>query len=123
MYWENIRSFFVDEAVIVLRTSREASSQFTVDEFIQDFLDFYNSPRLGETGFKEDVLQLESEVFYDMAFGAAVYAATILDSDRPPQKGVDFWLLTLKQGIWKLVSVTSEIIPPDSKLPDVFNRH
>jgi hypothetical protein len=93
-----------------------------VDGFIQDFLDFYDSPRLGESGFQEEVLQLESEVFYDMAFVAVLYASSILDSDRPPQKGVDFWLLTRKQDAWKVVSVTNEIIRPDGKLPEIFHR-
>ena len=119
--WDKLRSNFVDEAVIVLRTSREACTQFTLDEFIQDFLDFYDSPRLGDSGFKEEVLQLESEVFHDMAFVAVVYAASILDSDRPPQKGIDFWLLTRKPDGWKVVSVTNEIVRPDGKLPEIFN--
>ncbi len=119
--WDKIRSFFVEEAVVVLRTSREAASQFTVEEFIQDFKTFYQSPRLGESGFKEEVLQLEAEVYFDMAFVAVVYAASILDSDRPAQKGIDFWLLTRKDQAWKVVSVTNEIVPPDGKLPEIFD--
>ncbi len=120
--WEKVRSFFLDEAIIVLRTSVEACSQFTVDEFIQDFLTFYRSPRMGESGFKEEVLQLESEVYHDMAFVAVVYASSILDSGRPPQKGIDFWLLTRKKDTWKVVSVTNEIPGPDGKLPGIFDQ-
>lgn len=118
--WDMIRSFFVEEAVVVLRTSREATSLFTVEEFIQDFKTFYQSPRLGESGFKEEVLQLEAEVYHDMAFVAVVYAASILDSDRPAQKGIDFWLLIRKNDAWKVVSVTNEIVPPDGLLPEIF---
>jgi hypothetical protein len=121
--WDRVRSNFVDEAVIVLRTSREASTQFTLDEFIQDFHDFYDSPRLGDLGFKEEVLQLETEVFYDMAFVAVVYSSSILDSDRPPQKGIDFWLLTRKPEGWKAVSVCNEIVRPDGKLPAIFDEN
>jgi hypothetical protein len=51
--WDKIRSIFLEEAVIVLRTSREETSQFTVEEFIQDFLAFYRSPRLGESGLAQ----------------------------------------------------------------------
>ena len=119
--WDKVRSFFVEEAVIILRTSREATSQFAVEEFIQDFKTFYQSPGLGESGFKEEVLQLESEVYHDMAFVAVVYAASILDSDGPPQKGIDFWLLTRKDHAWKVVSVINEIVPPDGKLPEIFD--
>ena len=119
--WDKVRSFFLEEAVIVLRTSREETSQFTVEEFVQDFLAFYGSPRLGESGFKEEVLKLKSEVYHDMAFVAVVYAASILDSDRPPQKGIDFWLLVRKNSAWKVVSVTNEIVPEDGKLPEIFD--
>jgi hypothetical protein len=121
--WEQIRSIFVDEAVVVLRTSREATSQFTVEEFIQDFRNFYNSPRLGDAGFKEEVLQLEAEVYYDMAFVAVLYASSILDSDAPPQKGIDFWLLTLKEDSWKVVSVTNEFVRPGEALPAIFEEN
>jgi hypothetical protein len=119
--WDMVRSFFMEEAVVVLRTSREATSVFTVEEFIQDFKTFYQSPRLGESGFKEEVLQLESEVYHDMAFVAVLYAASILDSERPPQKGIDFWLLIRKNDTWKVVSVTNEVVAPDGKLPEIFD--
>jgi hypothetical protein len=111
----------VEEAVIVLRTSRDATSLFTVEEFIQDFKTFYQSPRLGELGFKEEVLKLESQVYHDMAFVAVLYAASILDSERPPQKGIDFWLLIRKDKAWRVVSITNEIVPPNGKLPEIFN--
>jgi hypothetical protein len=119
--WEKVSSFFVEEAVIILRTSREATSQFTVEEFIQDFRNFYRGPLVGASGFREEVLQLESQVYHDMAFVAVVYAAEILDSARMPPKGVDFWLLTRRDSVWKVVSVTNEIVPPDGKLPGIFN--
>lgn len=67
--WDRVRSFFIEEAVIILLTSREETSQFTVDEFIEDF-----------KGFKEEVLQLESQVYHDMAYIAVVYEAAILAS-------------------------------------------
>lgn len=107
--------------MIVLRTSRDATSLFTVEEFIQDFKTFYQSPRLGELGFKEEVLKLESQVYHDMAFVAVLYAASILDSERPPQKGIDFWLLIRKDKAWRVVSITNEIVPPNGKLPEIFN--
>jgi ketosteroid isomerase-like protein len=120
--WEKVRSFFVDEAVIVLRTSRTETSQFTVEEFIQDFKNFYQGPLVGESGFREEVLQIDSEVYLDMAFVAVVYAATILDSEREPQKGIDFWLLSRREDQWKVVSVTNEIVPADGKLPSIFDN-
>jgi len=118
--WDRIRSYFVEEAVIVLRTSREGNTQFSLDEFIQDFKNFYQDPAMGNSGFKEEVLQLKSYVYHDIAFIAVVYEASILNADRPPQKGVDFWLLSRKEGKWKVVSVTNEIIRPGEELPPPF---
>jgi len=120
--WDRIRSFFVEEAIIVLRTSREGSSQFTLEEFIQDFKNFYQSPALDSSGFKEEVLQLKSHVYHDIAFIAVVYEASILNSERPPQKGIDFWLLSLKGDTWKVVAVTNEIIRPGEELPPPFDQ-
>ena len=118
--WERIRSFFIKDAVIVLRTSSEGSTQFTLEEFIQDFKDFYNSPALGESGFKEKVLRIKPHVYGDAAYVGVVYEATILNSERPPQKGIDFWLLTRKDKAWKVVAVTNDIIPPGESIPDMF---
>ena len=118
--WDRVRDFFVEEALIVLRTSREGSTQFTLEEFIQDFKDFYQSPRVGDAGFREDVLHVHARVYHDIAFIGVVYQAVILGSDRPPQKGVDFWLLSLREGSWKVVAVTNEIIPPGEDLPAMF---
>jgi hypothetical protein len=120
--WDMVRSFFIEEAVIVLRTSREASTQFTLEEFIQDFNDFYNSPAVGDSGFKEEVLRMKSELYHDIAFIGVVYEASILNSDRPPQKGIDFWLLTRRDKSWKIAAVTNEIIPPGGEIPGMFEN-
>jgi hypothetical protein len=120
--WERIRSYFVEEALIVLRTSQEGNTQFTLEEFIQDFKDFYNSPALENSGFREEVVQLKSHVYHDIAFIAVVYEAKILNADRPPQQGVDFWLLTRKEGTWKVLAVSNEIVRPGEGLPPPFDQ-
>jgi hypothetical protein len=119
--WDRVRSFFIEEAIIVLRTSREGNTRFTLEEFIQDFKNFYDSPALGDSGFKEEVLQVKSYIYHDIAFIGVVYEASILDSDRPPQKGIDFWSLARKENSWKVVSVTNEIIRPGEALPAPFD--
>jgi hypothetical protein len=118
--WDSVRSFFIEEAVIVLRTSRNTTEQFTLDGFIQDFKDFYKDPEVRESGFKEEVLKVKSHVYHDVAFIGIVYAASIPDSGRPPQRGVDFWLLGRKNGSWKVVAVTNELIPPGDAFPEMF---
>ena len=118
--WEKLRTYFLEEALIVLRTSREGTTQFTLEGFIQDFKDFYENPVVKESGFKEEVLKVKPEVYGDMAFVGVVYEASISGSERPPQKGMDFWLLTRKDDGWKVVAVTNEIIPPGAEIPEFF---
>ena len=118
--WDRIRSYFVDEAIVVLRTSREGNTQFTLEEFIQDFKDFYQRPDLDDSGFREEVLQLKANVYHDIAFIAVIYEARILKSDRPPTKGIDFWLLANREGTWKVVSVVNEVMRPGEALPPPF---
>lgn len=118
--WKKVRSVFVEEAVIVLKTSREASTRFTVDEFLQDFKDFYQSPAAKQYGFKEEVIKLKAEVNKDIAFVGVVYAASFPNADRPAQQGIDFWLLTRKDKTWKVVAVTNEIILPGEEIPAMF---
>lgn len=121
--WEKLRSFFIEEAVIVLRTSREATTQFTVNGFIQDFIDFYASPAVVDHGFREKVVKSESQEYKDMAFVWIVYEASFPNSGRPSQQGLDFWLLERLEGQWKIVSVTNEVILPGESIPRDLKKH
>ncbi len=116
--WGKVRSFFDDDAIMVLRTSRDATTHFTVEGFIQDFRDFYQTPRVREYGFKEEILTMDSRIFHEMAYVAVVYSASITDGTGPSQKGVDFWLLTRTDQHWKVVAVTNEVIAPDRDIPE-----
>ncbi len=116
--WQKVRSMFIDEAVVVLRTSRDKSTRFTADGFIQDFKDFYQHPEVKANGFVEKILRMKSMVYKDIAFIATVYSAEITGSQRPPTRGVDLWLLDKKDGLWKITSVVNEVIPAGEELPD-----
>jgi hypothetical protein len=116
--WQKVRSMFIDEAVVILRTSRDKSTQFTIGGFIQDFKDFYQYPEVKANGFAEKILRMKSMVYKDIAFIATVYSAEITGSQRPPTRGVDLWLLAKKDGLWKITSVVNEVIPAGEELPD-----
>ncbi len=120
--WDKVRSFFVEEAIVVLQTSRDGSTRFTLEEFIQDFKNFYASPAAKGSGFKETVLKTRSHVYADMAYIGVVYEAQILNSDRPAQKGIDFWLLQRMEKGWKAVAVTNQIIAPGQEIPAMFEN-
>lgn len=116
--WQKVRSMFNDEAVVILRTSREKSTQFTADGFIQDFKDFYQYPEVKTSGFEEKILAMKSMVYKDIAFVSTVYSAAITGSQRPPSRGVDLWLLSKHDGLWKITSIVNEVIPAGQELPD-----
>lgn len=116
--WQKVRSMFIDEAVVVLRTSRDKSTQFTADGFIQDFKDFYQYPEVSANGFGEKILRMKTMVYKEIAFIATAYSAEITGSQRPPTLGVDLWLLAKKDGLWKITSIVNEVIPAGEELPD-----
>ena len=58
--WQKVRSMFIDEAGVILRTSRDKSTQFTADGFIQDFKDFYQYPEVKANGFGEKILRMKT---------------------------------------------------------------
>ncbi len=120
--WDKVRSFFVEEAIVVLQTSRDESTRFTLEEFIRDFKEFYASPAAMGSGFKEKVLKTRSHVYADMAYIGVVYEAQILNSDRPAQKGIDYWLLQRMEKGWKVIAVTNQIIPPGQEIPAMFEN-
>jgi hypothetical protein len=117
--WQKVRSMFIDEAVVVLRVSKDKSTQFTADGFIQDFKDFYQNPQVKASGFTEKVLSMKSMVYSDIAFVATIYSAAINGSQGPPFRGVDLWLLAKKDGLWKITSIMNEVIPLGQELPDL----
>ncbi|MHC4414825.1 MAG: nuclear transport factor 2 family protein [Planctomycetota bacterium] len=115
--WNRVRAMFIDEAVIVLRTSRENTSVFSVEGFVDDFIKFIERANARETGFVERIIRKKSMVFGDMAHVLVLYEASIPGSPRPPQKGVDSFSLIRKDGRWWIVAVTNEVPTPDRPLP------
>lgn len=112
--WGEVRSIFLDEALIVLRTSRDASTVFTVDGFVADFEAFIERANVEQTGFAETVVTMKSIVFGDIAHVLVLYEASIPGSGRDPQQGVDSFQLTRTGDGWRIVSVINEI-PTDTR--------
>jgi hypothetical protein len=115
--WEIVKSLFIKEAVIVLRTSRDSTTLFSVDGFVDDFKNFIARAKVEETGFAERIVRLKPMVFGDMAQVLVLYEASIPGSSRGPQQGVDNFLLIRKENRWWIVAITNEIPTPDNPLP------
>jgi len=120
--WDKVRSMFILEAIVVLRTSREASTVFSLEGFVADFVNFIENSPAGEVGFTEKVVRMKSMVFGDMAHVLVLYEAQITGSSRPPQQGVDSFSLIKKDGSWLIVSITNEIPTADRPVPDVLQN-
>ncbi len=114
--WDAVRAVFIPEAVVFLRY-RELT-QFSVDTFLQDFIEFAERSSAGTDGFAEQVISAKAWEYGDIAHVVTVYEARILGSERPPTRGVDSWSLVRRDGEWKVASVVNELVRPDRPLPE-----
>jgi len=107
--WDRVRSLFIDEAVIVLRTTRTETSVFSVEGFVADFIAFIERANVEERGFAETIVRTKDMVFGDIAHILVLYEAQIPGSGRDPQQGVDSFQLIRKDGRWWIASIVNEI--------------
>jgi hypothetical protein len=120
-FWDSVRSLFLDQAVIVLRTSRDQTTIFSVDGFVNDFNQFIDRANIVKTGFEEKIINMKTAVMGDMAHAFVLYEAHIPGSGRSPQQGVDSFSFIRKEGRWWIVAITNEIPSPNKPVPvDLF---
>jgi hypothetical protein len=114
--WEPVRALFLPESVIVLRSSREALRILSRDGFIQDFDDFYGTPQVQESGFEEEILELKSTEFGDMAQVWVLYEARIPGVGG--NRGLDNFSLIRRGGTWRVAAITNEVVLPSAPMPE-----
>ena len=98
---------FIEEAIVVLRTSPDQATVFSVDGFVQDFVTFIEQGNVVETGFTEEVINMKTMVFGDIAHILVLYESSI-PGKRPPTPGVDSFQLIKRGERWWIASVTNE---------------
>ena len=90
--WDQVRSLFLDQAVIAVRTSMTETGVFSVDGFVEDFVQFIERANVGETGFIERIVRTKPLVFGDIAHILVLYEAQIpscaghLPASGPPMR-------------------------------------
>jgi len=115
--WDRVRSLFLDEAVVILRTTRTESTVFTVEGFVQDFVNFIERANVVETGFSEKITKMKPMVFRDLAHVLVLYEAQIPGSPREPTIGVDSFQLVKRDGRWWIVSITNDLPNSENPIP------
>jgi hypothetical protein len=120
--WDRVRSLFLDEAVIVLRTTRTATTVFTLEGFVGDFVNFIERANVEQTGFEEEIVNMKSMVFKDMAYVLVLYEAHITGSPRAPQQGIDLILLSKRDDGWKIAAITNDIPDAEHPVPAVLRN-
>jgi len=115
--WDAVRNLFIPEAVIFLRVSKEASSVFTLQGWIDDFVAWDEKARVAERGFSEAVVRMDPIVFRDIANVFVLYDAALADSDHPPTRGVDCIDLIRKDGRWWIASIVNDLPTPEHPVP------
>ena len=120
--WEAVRNLFIPEAVIVLRSSRTAQSVFSVDGFVQDFVNFIERAEVIKTGFEEKIVSVRLTEFGDIAHAFVIYEARIPGKMPRPQTGVDSFQLIRQDGVWKIASIINELPGPDRPVPEAIRN-
>ena len=114
--WEPVRALFLPEALIILRSSREAMSVLSLDGFIRDFEEFYQVPQVKESGFKETILELKATEFGDMAQVWVLYEARVPGGGG--NQGVDNFSLIRQDEEWRVAAITNEVPFPGRPVPE-----
>jgi hypothetical protein len=115
--WDKVRSMFLDNAVIVLRVSRDSTAILSVQGFIDDFVNFIEKSPAKQKGFTETIVKMKPFVFGNIAHILVLYEAIIPETMKQAQKGVDSWELVKKDGRWWIVAVTNEVPSNERPLP------
>ena len=113
--WNAVRNLFIPEAVVVLRVSKDASSTFTLQGWIDDFVAFNTKAKSSERGFEEKIVRMSPMVFRDIAHVLVLYEARMLDWTRPASRGVDSIELIRRDGRWWIAAITNDL--PDEEHP------
>lgn len=118
--WDYVRTFFIHEAVIILRTSATEKKVLNVEDFVQLFLDDIERLRMKDYGFTETVKNIQSRSFGEIAHAFVVYRAQLGSRQGQGNDGLDSFQLIWRSGRWWIASVINEAAFPDRPIPEEF---
>jgi len=118
--WDYVRTFFIKDAVVVMRAGKNKTNTLSLDGWVLDFVNFINDRDVEKTGFTEKVVKTRTMVFGDIAHVLVLYTAEIPGKSKAPQEGVDSFHLIRQDGKWQIVSILNEIPGADRPKPDIL---
>ena len=121
--WEKVKSLFIDDAVIVLRTSSTKMNVMNKEGFVDLFIRDIQKFNMEKTGFQEKILQKKMTIIGDVAHCFVLYETSVPNSSNPPQRGVDSFQLMKRNGRWWIVSVINEIPRPGVPIPEELQEN
>ena len=120
--WEQVKALFIPEAVIVLRASRTSMNVLNRNTFVDDFVRFIREAKLEDQAFEETIVAMKTVETGDVARSTVHYTARIPSRERPPQHGIDVFLLMKTDGRWRIVSIVNEIVRPGVEVPEEIRK-
>lgn len=105
--WDKARAMFIDEAVVILRTSKDGNTIFSVEGWIDDFVTFIDNSVAKEKGFSETIIKMESVSMGDIANVWVRYESKLPGS--PGREGVDNFSMVRRDGRWFIASIVNEL--------------
>ena len=116
--WEFVKTFFLPQAVIVVRKTRTSMAVMNVQEFVDWFADDVEKFKMKERGFEETVEKLKLTTMGDIAHAFVVYRAHLkTPAGSPGNNGLDSWTLMKKDGRWWIAACANEVPNPQRPLP------
>ncbi len=94
-----------------------ASTLFSVEGFVEDFVRFAARPEVQQNGFEERVVKMKTTVFRDIAQALVLYEARIPGQPRPPQQGIDSFQLVRQDGRWWSAAIVNDIVTAETPVP------
>lgn len=115
--WDRVRSLFAAEAVVVLRTGSDEMTIFSLEGFVNDFVQFIEQRDVEKTGFTERILKMKSTVYGDIAHILVLFDSHIPGTETTPRQGIDSFQLIREAGDWKIISITNDRPSPGNPIP------
>lgn len=114
--WEEARSAFIPEALVVMRMGEHETAVLNVQGWIDDFVSFIETRDVMATGFSETIIKMKTTQMGDIAHVLVLYESHL--PGHPRRQGVDSFQLIRKDGRWWILSIANELPRWGRKVPD-----